>query len=128
MCEVNRIKLFKYFDNSNDFKRKTTDRYEEVEFVAATEEGKVSSGLQVAELGVGIAFVQVFFDLKIRGKNLFSCILFNIIRNDFSNVDDSIKSRTYLAMIFNEHFQSISFPLNKLVFLLVGREPSRPRR
>lgn len=60
--------------------------------------------------------------------NLFSCILFNIIRNDFSNVDDSIESRTYLTMIFNEHFQSISFPLNKFVFVLVGREPSRPRR
>jgi hypothetical protein len=73
---VKRIKLFKYFDNSNDLKRKTTDRYEEVELVAATEEGKVSSGLQVAELGVGVALVQVFFDLKIRGKNLFRYILF----------------------------------------------------
>jgi len=76
VCEVKRIKLFKYFDNSNDFKRKTTDRYEEVELVAATEEWKVSSGLQVAELGVGVALVQVFFDLKIRGKNLFRYILF----------------------------------------------------
>jgi hypothetical protein len=30
----------------------------------------------VAELGVGVALVQVFFDLKIRGKNLICLVVF----------------------------------------------------